>query len=182
MARRDARWILAALVVIGSIPAVSIASVSGDPLAKTVSIDVQEAHLTNVLRMMADDTGLNVILDPAVDRKITLKLGNVTWRQFLDLSLKLYGLRAEYQGNVVLVAPGDSAAFRRPEPSYTGDRFPILKLVPVRYADAKQLGALVQRTVLSKEGWLEVDERTNTLLIKDYPERIDEAVRLIGHD
>ena len=154
---------------------------AADPLAKTVSIDVQDAHLANILRMMADDTGLNVILDPAVDRKITLRLGNVTWRQFLDLSLELYGLRAEYQGNVVMIAPSDSAAFRATEPRR--DESPIeTRLVQVRYAEGKNLAAILERSVLSKDGTVSVDERTNTLILRDHPTRIAEAIRVIGHD
>lgn len=161
--------------------AIAPARAGGDPLAKTVSIDLQDAHLANVLRMMADDTGLNVILDPAVDRKITLKLGQVTWRQFLDLSLRLYGLRAEYQGNVVMIAPQDSAAFRPLAPPR--DESPIeTRMIRVRYADAKNLAAILERSVLSADGTVSVDERTSTLILRDHPERIAEAIRVIGHD
>lgn len=154
---------------------------AADPLAKTVSIDVQDAHLANILRMMADDTGLNVILDPAVDRKITLELGNVTWRQFLDLSLRLYGLRAELQGNVVMIAPQASPSFRAAEPRR--DESPLeTRMVQVRYADGKNLAAILERSVLSAEGTVSVDERTNTLILRDHPSRLAEAIRVIGHD
>ncbi len=181
MARRCVLAILVAASVLGTSSLPCSASLGSDPLAKTVSIDAQDAHLANILRMMAEDTGLNVILDPAVDRKITLKLGNVTWRQFLDLSLKLYGLRAEYEGNVVLVAPSDSAAFRATEPRR--DTSPVeTRMVRVRYADGKNLAAILTHSVLSTDGNVSVDERTNTLIIQDHPQRIAEAIRLIGHD
>ncbi len=180
------KLVLAILVALVSttlaVPArASVSGASADPLAKTVSIDVQDAHLVNVLRMMADDTGLNVIVDPAVDRRITLKLTNVSWQQFLDMSLKLYGLRADHEGNVVLIAPIDSNAFRATEPRR--DESPIeTRMVRVRYADGKNLAAILTHSVLSNEGNVSVDERTNTLIIQDHSKRIDEAVRLIGHD
>lgn len=173
--------VLAALAALAAGAGVTSASAQADPLAKTVSIDLQAAHLANVLRMMADDTGLNVILDPAVDRKITLKLGSVTWRQFLDLSLRLYGLRADYQGNVVMIAPQESAAFRPLTPARAES--PVeTRMVQVRYADAKNLAAILERTVLSNDGAVSVDERTNTLILRDHPERIAEAIRVIGHE
>lgn len=178
--RRFLGAVVAALIASASGGVVS-AGGGGDPLARTISIDLQDAHLANVLRMMADDTGLNVILDPAVDRKITLKLGQVTWRQFLDLSLRLYGLRAEYQGNVVMIAPQDSAAFRAAEPRR--DESPVeTRMIQVRYADGKNLAAILERSVLSQDGTVSVDERTNTLILRDHPDRIAEAIRVIGHD
>lgn len=183
MARR-LRAVVAALVLSAGGAAAagpSGASAGADPLARTVSIDVQDAHLANILRMMADQTGLNVILDPAVDRKITLKLGNVTWKQFLDLALRLYGLRAEYQGNVVMIAPQDSPSFRAAEPRK--DEAPLeTRMVQVRYADGKNLAAILERSVLSAEGTVSVDERTNTLILRDHPSRLAEAIRVIGHD
>ncbi len=178
--RRFLAAVVAALIASASGGVVS-AGAGGDPLARTVSIDLQDAHLANVLRMMADDTGLNVILDPAVDRKITLKLGQVTWRQFLELSLRLYGLRAEYQGNVVMIAPQESAAFRPLTPAR--EESPLeTRQVQVRYAEARSLATILERTVLSKEGTVSVDERTNTLILRDHPARIAEAIRVIGHD
>jgi len=138
-------------------------------------------NILTVLRLLAAQTGLNLVADDTIDRRVTLKLRDVPWHQILDLTVRLYGLRAERDGNVLLVLPSDHVAFRRdPEVRDPGPR--QMRLIRIRYAEAEDLAPIVERMALSGGGDLSVDERTNTLIVRDHPANIAAAIRLIGHD
>lgn len=182
---RPLRWLAAVLAATVAIPAhvpadTPIEGSRVDPLAHTISLDVQDAELVNVLRLIADVTELNVIIDPSIHDKVTLKLEDVSWRQFLDLLLRMHGLGKLEQGNVLWIAPLDHPAFqpraapRSSEPLET-------RIVQVRYAKATDLKPILEQATMSSDGSVTVDARTNTLILRDHPPNLREALRLIGH-
>src|SRR5262249_57204097 len=66
-----------------------------------VNIDVRDMDLKDFFRFIADVSGLNIVLDPAVSGSVTLTLTDVPWDQALDIVLKNHGLGSELQGNVL---------------------------------------------------------------------------------
>src|SRR5262249_36144749 len=69
-----------------------------------VNIDVRDMDLKDFFRFIADVTGLNIVLDPAVSGSVPLPLPDVPWDQALDIVLKTHGLGSELQGNVLRIA------------------------------------------------------------------------------
>lgn len=166
-----------------------------------LSLNFQDIEVRSVLQLIADFTGLNVVVSDSVQGNLTLRLKNVPWDQALDIILKTKGLAMRQNGNVLLIAPADEIAAR--ESQELKDRKAIEELLPLRteliqinYAKAADIAGLliaskalegaestegqnVLATVLSQRGSVMVDERTNTLLISDTEPSILAVRRLI---
>lgn len=173
---------LLALGLAGTAPA-RVAEVDGasiDPIHETITLDVQDADLVQLLRLVADASDLNVIIDPAIRHTVTMKLENVSWKQFLDLTLRMYELGSLRQGNVLLIAPSDHPAFRAAEAPRAAGRLET-RTLQLNYADADDVAAILRNVVLSPDGTVAVDRRTNTLILRDYEPNLREAIRLVGH-
>ncbi len=155
-----------------------------------LSLNFQDIEVRNVLQLIADFTGLNLVASDTVSGNITLRLQNVPWDQALELILKTKGLDKRKVGNVMLVAPAEEIAAREKLELETSKQ--VLELAPIRsefiqvnYAKAKDLAGLMAAGangggVLSSRGSVIVDERTNTLLINDTPGKIDEVRRMLS--
>ncbi|MCK4951470.1 MAG: type IV pilus secretin PilQ family protein, partial [Gammaproteobacteria bacterium] len=142
-----------------------------------------------VLQLLADFTGMNVVVSDTVTGSLTLRLKSVPWDQALDIILKTKGLAMRKNGNVVLVAPSEEIAAR--EKLELEALRQLDELAPLRtewfqinYANAKDLVTLFkgsEKTLLSTRGKVVVDERTNTLMIQDVATNLDEIRKLISH-
>jgi type IV pilus assembly protein PilQ len=138
---------------------------------KKITVDLQDAEIGNVLRLLADVSGKNFVYGEDVKGKITMKLKNVPWDQALDVILKTKGLRMRMAGNIIRVAPADvfdkedQAALDYAE-QYEKKAPLTTRIIPVNYANAKELEAQV-KALLSPRGSVTVDTRTNTLIVRD---------------
>jgi type IV pilus secretin PilQ/predicted competence protein len=153
---------------------------SGTP----VSLDFQQADLKSVLRVFAEISGLNVVIDPAVQGTVDVALKDVPWDQALDIILRSNQLGYLVDGTVVRIAPlkvlADEESQRRKlsdEQALSGT-VKVLTKTP-SYAKAAELSALLTKSVLSQRGAVQVDARTNTLIITDLPDRLESAATLI---
>ena len=72
-----------------------------------ISLDFKDGDLQDIFRLFADISGLNVVVNPGVSGKVTLKLNEVPWDQALDLILKANGLGYTLEGNVIRIARAD---------------------------------------------------------------------------
>jgi type IV pilus assembly protein PilQ len=155
-------------------------SYSGTP----VSLDFQQADLKSVLRVFSEISGLNVVIDPAVQGTVDVALKDVPWDQALDIILRSNQLGYLVDGTVVRIAPlkvlADEETQRRKlsdEQALSGS-VKVLTKTP-SYAKAADLSLLLTKSVLSQRGAVQVDPRTNTLIITDLPDRLDSATALI---
>ncbi|MGE3955928.1 MAG: type IV pilus secretin PilQ [Vicinamibacterales bacterium] len=153
---------------------------SGNP----VSLDFQQADLRAVLRVFAEISGLNIVIDPAVKGTVDVALRDVPWDQALDIILRANKLGYMVDGTVVRIAPlttlADEENQRRKladEQALAGDLKVLTRMLS--YARAEELQALLTKSVLSKRGSVQVDPRTNTLIISDLPEMLENASNLI---
>ncbi|MGC4084227.1 MAG: type IV pilus secretin PilQ [Vicinamibacterales bacterium] len=153
---------------------------SGNP----VSLDFQQADLRAVLRVFAEISGLNIVIDPAVKGTVDVALRDVPWDQALDIILRANKLGYIVDGTVVRIAPlttlADEENQRRKladEQALAGDLKVLTRTLS--YAKAEELQSLLTKSVLSKRGTVQVDPRTNTLIISDLPEMLDNATALI---
>ncbi|MCZ6717240.1 MAG: type IV pilus secretin PilQ [Gammaproteobacteria bacterium] len=154
-----------------------------------MSLNFQDIETRAVLQLLADTSGLNMVVSDTVTGSVTLRLQNVPWDQALDIVLRTKGLDMREQGNVILVAPADEIAAReRQELETYAQRQQLEPLraefVQVNYAKANDLAALMrssaENSLLSDRGSVSVDERTNTLLVQDTEERLADIRRMVA--
>ena len=140
-----------------------------------LSLNFQDIEVRSVLQLLADFTGLNLVVSDSVEGNLTLRLKNVPWDQAMDIILKTKGLDQRKAGNVILIAPTDEIAAREKlelEARAQVEELERLRTeyIKVNYAKAADLAdllALPDNAILSPRGSVSVDERTNTLLVKD---------------
>jgi type IV pilus assembly protein PilQ len=151
-----------------------------------ISMDFKDGDLQDIFRLFADISGLNIVVNPGVSGKVTLKLNEVPWDQALDLILRANGLGYTLEGNVIRIAP--LAALQREEQerrklaeeqALAGDLASLT--TRISYAKAGELGDVLRKAgALSARGSLNVDPRTNTLIINDLPSFLEKARELIA--
>lgn len=156
-------------------------SYSGNP----ISLDFQGADLRSVLRMFSEVSGLNIVIDPAVQGSVDVMLTEVPWDQALDIILRANKLGYTLDGTIVRIAPlnvlSDEESQRRKltdEQALAGELRVVTKALS--YAKAEEMQQLITKSTLSQRGTVQVDQRTNTLIITDLQERLNTAESLIA--
>ncbi|GMR04177.1 MAG: hypothetical protein BMS9Abin23_0066 [Thermodesulfobacteriota bacterium] len=151
---------------------------------RKIDLDMMDARVTDILRLIAEVSDLNIIASDDVTGSISLRLKNVPWDQAFDLILKSKGLDKIREGNVIRVAPAANIIQER-ETNLAARRAnekiePLdIKFLPVNYAKADELIEQV-KSVLSSRGSVMSEMRTNTLIIRDINKGIDAAVELVS--
>ncbi|HDO34544.1 MAG TPA: type IV pilus secretin family protein, partial [Chromatiales bacterium] len=77
-----------------------------------LSLNFQNIQTRAVLQLIADFTGLNIVVSDSVKGNLTLRLKNVPWDQALAIILQTQGLGMRRSGNVIWVAPNDEIVAR----------------------------------------------------------------------
>jgi type IV pilus assembly protein PilQ len=167
-----------------------------------LSLNFQDIPVRAVLQLIADFTSLNVVVSDSVDGNLTLRLKNVPWDQALDIILKAKGLSKRESGTVMMIAPSEEIAAQ--EKIDLEAQQSVSELAPIRSAfftinfakvselsaiftggggggsiDGEDAGAAASSGILSPRGSVIVDERTNTLIVKDTEEVISEVRRTL---
>ncbi len=150
-----------------------------------LSLNFQDIEIRSVLQLIADFTDLNLVASDTVSGRITLRLKNVPWDQALEIIMKTKGLDKRLVGNVLMVAPAAELTAR--EKLELESRQQISELSPlrtefieVRYAKAADILSLYQERVgegvgvLSERGSAVVDERTNSIILTETADRIND--------
>lgn len=168
---------------------------------EALSMEFQDVEIRSVLDILAQFTEMNIVASDSVAGNITLRLINVPWDQALDIILKSKDLGKRENGNVILVAPSTELAeqeARELEAQQTVESFAPLRTEYIRlsYAKAQDILTLIgsgagantgaanrvddNSTLLSNRGTVTVDERTNTLIVKDVAQSIENIHKLIS--
>jgi type IV pilus assembly protein PilQ len=152
-----------------------------------LSLNFQDIEIRSVLQLIADFTDLNLVASDTVAGRITLRLKNVPWDQALEIIMKTKGLDKRLVGNVLMIAP--AAELQAREQLELESRQQMSELAPLRtefievkYASAGEIFGLFQSSgeeggsegVISARGSVIVDERTNSIIITETTERINE--------
>ena len=153
-----------------------------------LSLNFQDIEVRSVLQLLADFTGTNIVVSDTVGGNLTLRMQNVPWDQALDIVLKTKGLAKRENGNVMLIAPSEEIAAR--EKLELESQRQIEELAPlysdfiqINYAKAAELADLLQSedsSLMSERGKVTTDDRTNTLLIQDSAEKLEEIRRMVA--
>jgi len=153
-----------------------------------LTLNFQDIETRAVLQLLAETSGRNIVVSDTVQGNVTLRLRNVPWDQALDIVMTTKGLDMRQNGNVIIVAPAEEIAAR--ETADLEAKQAITELEPlyseflqVNYAKASDLSSLISgetgNTLLSDRGSIAVDDRTNTLLVHDTAERLQNIRRMV---
>ena len=153
---------------------------------KKISLDFQDAEVGPIFRLLADVNNYNLVLDPAVKGKITIKLMNVPWDQALDIILNQTHMSHRIEGNILWIAPVkvfDEIVSERMKSKETEEKAEPLvqEIIRVNYATASEIqSAISSGKLLSPRGSITIDGRMNTLIIKDTQGSIDKMKDLVA--
>ena len=146
---------------------------AGDP----VSMDFQNADLRAVLRVFAEISALNIVIDPSVRGEVNVALTEVPWDQAFDVILRANGLGYELDGNVVRIASierlqeeAEARAVLARREAEAGELAVFTRTLS--YARADDLVPLITGSSLSSRGEVFTDPRTNTLIVRDLEDRL----------
>lgn len=157
--------------------------VSDKYTGKRISLDFQDADISSVLRLIADVSGLNMVVGENVKAKVTLKLLNVPWDQALELILKLNQLGQLREGNIIWIDTLSNIAKQQDEVlkarTATDKTLPLItRIVYLNYADAaKTLD--IAKSSLSTRGEIKTDPRTNALIVRDLEENVTRIAKVV---
>ena len=156
---------------------------SGEP----ISLDFQDVPVRQVLQIISQVNGFNLVTTDTVTGNVTISLSGVPWDQALDMILKIKGLDKRLEGNILLVAPTEELTARETQQlqakQQVAELAPLISTnIQINYAKAHEMAAILKNTdnsILTPRGTVAVDERTNTLLLRDTQVSIDEAKALV---
>ena len=168
----------------------SLFSESKEYEGQRLTLNFQDIETRAVLQLLAETSGRNIVVSDTVQGNVTLRLRNVPWDQALDIVMTTKGLAMRQNGNVIIVAPAEEIAARETadleaqaaiqdlEPMYS-------EFLQVNYAKASDLANLIGaqagdgNAMLSDRGSIAVDDRTNTLLVQDTADKLENIRRMV---
>lgn len=162
------------------------ALVEGRYTGKKISLDFQDADIVPIFRLLADISGYNIVVDPNVKGKLTMKLINVPWDQALDIILRTFNLGKTVEGNIIRIAPlavfAKEAEEKAKAKEAEAKAEPLeTKIFPISYADVSVVEKSIKDSkILSARGSISVDKRTSSMVVKDVPSVFPQIENLLA--
>ena len=149
-----------------------------------VSLNFQNVETRALLQILADVSGRNIVLSDSIGGTMALRLQNVPWDQALEIIMQARGLALREVGDTLMIAPSTEIAAFRDQQRKAEQAAPMRsEYIQINYAKAKDLAALLKsegRNLLSAQGQVSVDERTNTLLVMETGQRLAEIREMVA--
>ena len=150
-----------------------------------LTLDFAGADLRAVLRAIIAHGGLNVVFDNAVQGTIDIVLNDIPWDQALETILRANKLGYVAEGTIIRIAPVSVLAEEEAERRKLAEARALagdlrVQTFALSYAKATEMQPLLTKSALSARGQIQVDSRTNTLIITDLPDRLQIASNLIS--
>ncbi|MCL4557214.1 MAG: type IV pilus secretin PilQ [Deltaproteobacteria bacterium] len=150
---------------------------------RRISLDFKDADIQDILRLIAEVSNKNIIAGENVTGKITMRMVNVPWDQALDIILQTNNLGMVQVGNIIRIAPLETLRKEQEaqlESKQKQEKLEelITRIIPVNYAKASDLAGQL-KSLLTSRGSVNVDTRTNSIIIKDVPKVITESEKLV---
>lgn len=139
---------------------------------RPISIEVRDTAVRDVINVIAEQSGANIVLAGEVDGNISLKLRQVPWDQALLIVMKTRGLGYVRQGSILRVAPYDNlqkeveSARKVAEAQKAAEPLRV-KVIPVGYAKVDGLDKQITPFLTKERGRIVADIRTNSLIVTD---------------
>ncbi|HET9607233.1 MAG TPA: type IV pilus secretin PilQ [Nitrospira sp.] len=138
---------------------------------RRISLDFQQADISNVLRLIAEVSGFNIVIGDGVKSKVTMKLMSVPWDQALDMILKMNGLGKIKQGNILWIDTLANIAKQEDEEARAKDAKVkaedlVDRVFYIRNLQATELMTSLRQN-LSPRGLMQISQGTNALVVRD---------------
>jgi type IV pilus assembly protein PilQ len=152
---------------------------------KKISLDLQDADVVNVLRLIADIGGVNIVFGADVSGKVTVNLKNIPWDQALDIILMTNGLDKVVMGKIIRIARSETIteeANKRLAAKKASDKVEplVTRIIPVNYSDIATIKESdLIKNILSERGKIDFDARTNTLIVHDIAKSVSQIETLV---
>ncbi len=154
---------------------------------RPMTLNFQDISVRAVLQIIAGYNEFNLVTSDSVTGNITLRLDGVPWDQALDVVLRIKGLDKRMDGSILMVAPAEELAAREAKDLLAKQKVEDLEplyseYIRLNYAKAEDFADLLKtdtNSIISARGSVSVDQRTNTLLIKDSAKSIESIRRMI---
>jgi type IV pilus assembly protein PilQ len=152
---------------------------------KKISLDFQDADIVPIFRLLGDISGYNMVVNPDVKGKVTLKLVNVPWDQALDIILRTFSLAKIVDGNIIRIVPNtvvakelDDMTRAKKAAAEAGDL--RTRIFAVNYAELGKLKDSIDKAkLLSSRGSISIDERGSSIIVNDLEVNIEKIAELI---
>ena len=140
-------------------------------VGRRISLDFQQADISNVLRLIAEVSGFNIVIGDGVKSKVTMKLVSVPWDQALDMILKMNGLGKIKQGNILWIDTLSNIAKQEDEEARAKDAKVkaedlVDRVFYIRNLQATELMTALRQN-LSPRGLMQISQGTNALVVRD---------------
>lgn len=140
-------------------------------VGRRISLDFQAADITNVLRLIADVSGFNIVVGEGVKSKVTMKLVSVPWDQALDMLLKMNNLGMIREGNIVWIDTLANIAGQQEQTARAKDTKAraedlIVEVIYIQNIEAQSLMTSIRQFV-GPRGMLMVNQATNAVIVRD---------------
>jgi type IV pilus assembly protein PilQ len=152
-------------------------------VGRRISLDFQQADISNVLRLIAEVSGFNIVIGDGVKSKVTMKLVSVPWDQALDMILKMNGLGRIKQGNILWIDTLGNLAKQEDEEARAKDAKVkaedlVDRVFYIRNLQATELLTSLRQN-LSSRGIMQISQGTNALIVRDTETKMTVLKQLI---
>jgi type IV pilus assembly protein PilQ len=152
-------------------------------VGRRISLDFQQADISNVLRLIAEVSGFNIVIGDGVKSKVTMKLVSVPWDQALDMILKMNGLGRIKQGNILWIDTLANIAKQEDEEARAKDAKVkaedlVDRVFYIRNLQATELLTSLRQN-LSSRGLMQISQGTNALIVRDTETKMTVLKQLI---
>ncbi len=152
-------------------------------IGRRISLDFQQADISNVLRLIAEVSGFNMVVGEGVKSKVTMKLVSVPWDQALDMILRMNGLGKIRQGNILWIDSLANIAKQQNEEAMVKDaKVKAEELVDrvfyIRNLQATEIMTSL-RQYLSPRGLMQMSQGSNALIVRDTESKVGVMKQLI---
>ncbi len=132
-----------------------------------VSLDFQDADIRNVLKVLAFKSGVNIVAAPDVTGLVNIELKDVPWQKALDVILSTYGYGFDRKGNIITVMTVENLKKYREDSLTLQAQEPLVsRTYPLNFAKAQDSLIVIEKLV-SKRGFINFDNRTNSIIVRD---------------
>ena len=174
--------IVKSAVVILSFAWMSSFAFAADEKEELISLQLQDAEVRRLLVLLAQQRHMNLVMSDSVAGNVSVNLDNVSWNKALNIILKMKGLAHKEESGVLWIAPRDELVnMEKEQRQIRLDKQPLSYLrVPIHYALAKNIADMVAKSgLLSPRGSVQIDKRTNALLLKETAQGLKELQAFI---
>ncbi|MCQ9208020.1 MAG: type IV pilus secretin PilQ [Omnitrophica bacterium] len=136
-----------------------------------VTMDFEDADMRDVIKVITMASGMNMVIGKDVEAKVTISLKDMPWEKALDVILRTYNFTYKKEENLIRIMTFEKVKQEERDIPLT------TKIVYLNFANVNELKGTLAK-MLSDRGTIEVDARTNSMLITDLPTKIEEAEKI----